>query len=158
MVFCYFLILYFCTVAFGIQMVYFAEPLFTMFFAPDSIEIFLCMLIMASIFSILSSIILHFIYIWRYDSEIFLTKFYRVHFLVTYFSGAFSLVMASEKVLKEWGFKGIIVNENKKVTYLILFFIAVSNNAFYKAFEKMLTEKLEIIKMKIQVRIEKIKF
>lgn len=156
-VFCYYSILYFCTVMFGVQIIYFAEPFFTMFMAPDSIEIFICMLIMSSVLSIILSIILHYIYIWIYDSETFLKRFYQVHFFATYISGAFSLVMVGETTLKAWGFKMVTVDGNTKVTYLILLFIALSNNAFYKAFESTIVEKLEFRRGKMKNRIKKIK-
>ncbi|MEH7457697.1 hypothetical protein V7183_10790 [Bacillus sp. JJ1127] len=153
-VYFYYLVLYFFTVVYGVQIISFADPLISMFVASDSVEVFIFMLIMSSILSGILSFLLHFIYIWRGNSNTFLKRFYQVHFFATYISGAFSIVNIGGKTLEEWGFKGTVVEGNEKMTYLMLFFIAISNNAFYKTFEKEIVNKLEsmVSKMKLKVK------
>ncbi|MFJ8527415.1 hypothetical protein [Bacillus sp. NPDC094106] len=153
-VYFYYLVLYFFTVVYGVQIISFADPLISMFVASDSVEVFIFMLIMSSILSGILSLLLHFIYIWRCDSNTFLKRFYQVHFFATYISGAFSIVNIGGKTLEEWGFKGTVVDGNEKMTYLMLFFIAISNNAFYKTFEKEIVNKLESMVSKAKLKVK----
>ena len=77
------------------------------------------------------------------DSDRFLKPFYRAHFFATYISGAFSIVNIGEKTLKEWNFENLSVDSGTKVACLILLFVALSNNAFYKTFEKEIVNMLQ---------------
>ena len=145
-VYFYYLILYFFTIIFGMQIISFADPIISK-------------LIMSSILAVIFSTLLHFIYMWRGASNTFLKRFYQVHFLATYISGAFTIVNIGGKTLEEWGFKGTIVDGDVKITYLMMFFTAISNNAFYKTFEKEIVDKLEstVSKMKLKIKKNKVK-
>lgn len=152
-VYFYYLIMYFFTVMFGLQVAGWAEPFFLLFMEKDSIGTFFCILIISSILAVVFSILLHFIYIWKDNSNIFLKNFYRVHFFATYISGAFSIINIGGKTLTdEWGFNDLSVDSNTKIAFLILFFIALSNNAFYKTFEKEIVNTLQSIVKKIKAK------
>ncbi|MED2920245.1 hypothetical protein P4324_27625 [Bacillus thuringiensis] len=155
-VYFYYAVFYFWTVAFGIQIIYFTEPFFILFTTPNSIKVFFWMLVMSSLISLMASMILHFVYIWRYSSEFFLKHFYRSHFIATYISGAFSVIVAGEKTLTDWGFKDVAIESNKKITFLILLFVALSNNAFYKAFEESIVSLLKNCVSRIKILLKKI--
>ncbi|ALZ64575.1 hypothetical protein FORC13_p090 (plasmid) [Bacillus cereus] len=157
LVYFYYLILYFFAVIFGMDIINFADSFVTRFIDTDSVEIFICMLIVSSILSAIFSFVLHFIYTWRYNSNKFLKRFYQVHFFATYISGAFSIVNIGGKTLEEWGIKGTSVDGNVKVLFLMLFFIAISNNAFYKTFEKGIVDKLEFTVNIMKLKIKRIK-
>lgn len=154
-VFFYYLVLYVFAVIYGMQIIDFANPIISKFVDSDSVEVFIFMLIMSSILAAIFSILLHFIYMWRGASNIFLKRFYQVHFLATYISGAFTIVNIGGKTLEEWGLKGTIVDGDTKVICLMLFFIAISNNGFYKTFEKEIVDKLESTVSKMKLKIKK---
>ncbi|WP_242217977.1 hypothetical protein [Bacillus cereus group sp. BfR-BA-01380] len=155
-VFFYYLVLYVFAIVYGMQIINFADPIISKVVDSDSVEVFIFMLIMSSILSVIFSILLHFVYMWRGASNTFLKRFYQVHFLATYISGAFSVVNIGGKTLEEWGFKGTLVDGNTKITYLMLFFIAISNNGFYKTFEKEIVGKLESTVSKMKVKKKRI--
>lgn len=151
-VYFYYLIMYFFTVIFGLEVSDWALPLLSKFMDSDSIGAFLSILVASSILSAIFSFLLHFIYIWKSDSDRFLKPFYRVHFFATYISGAFSIINIGEKTLTEWEFKNISVDSTIKVACLILLFVALSNNAFYKTFEKEIVNTLQSIVKKIKAK------
>ncbi|HDX9590097.1 TPA: hypothetical protein ROX98_003117 [Bacillus pseudomycoides] len=151
-VYFYYLIMYFFTVIFGLEVSDWALPLLSKFMDSDSIGAFLSILVASSILSAIFSFLLHFIYIWKSDSDRFLKPFYRVHFFATYISGAFSIINIGEKTLTEWEFKNISVDSTIKVACLILLFVALSNNAFYKTFEKEIVNMLQSIVKKIKAK------
>ncbi|MEH7051410.1 hypothetical protein [Bacillus pseudomycoides] len=158
-VYLYYVFLYYFSLVYGMDIVDFADPITSKFIDSDSVGIFILMLIMSSILAGIFSILLHFIYMWRDASNTFLKRFYQIHFWATVISGMFTIVNVGGKTLEEWGFKGTLVDGNLKLSYLILFFMAMSNNGFYKTFEKEIVNKLEsmVSKMKVKKKEKRIK-
>ncbi|MEH7706725.1 hypothetical protein COF79_27870 [Bacillus toyonensis] len=151
-VYLYYVFLYYFALVYGIEIISFADPITSKFIASDSVGMFIFMLIMSSILAGIFSIILHFIYMWRDASNTFLKRFYQMHFWTTFISGMFTIVNIGGETIEEWGFKGTLVDGETKVTYLILFFMAMSNNGFYKTFEKEIVNKLESMVSKMKVK------
>ncbi|MFD3448227.1 hypothetical protein ACFDTO_26900 [Microbacteriaceae bacterium 4G12] len=156
-VFFYYLVLYLFAVIYGMQIINFANPIISKFVDSDSVQVFIFMLIMSSILAGIFSILLHFIYMWRGASNTFLKRFYQMHFFATYISGAFTIVNIGGKTLEEWGFKGAVLDGDTKIAYLMLFFTAISNNGFYKTFEKEIVDKLESTVSKMKLKKQRIK-
>ncbi|MGH1288126.1 hypothetical protein [Bacillus toyonensis] len=146
-IFSYYFVVYFITVVLSINIVTYIGVNFELIENPNTIKILIFTLIVASLLSFIFSVVLHVIYAIKSSSEKFLKQFYIVHFLITYASGLLSLLIAGEKTFKEWGYSdlGFLAIGNTKVAWLMLLFIAISNNALYKVFENDIVKVVNFI-------------